>query len=128
MKALLLSVLLFMQGADIINAAQRLFPAETVASNSTSTGFLITFTSLSGGQNYSFVMEPGFYNVDNKWQIAAGFYDVTFSPLSSPYGATYFSANGSNTTKYGSSNTGPVTLSNVQLYEGGGNQVIISPQ
>ena len=117
-----------MQGADIINAAQRLFPAETVASNSTSTGFWITFTNLSGGPSYSFVMEPGFYNVDNKWQLTAGFYDVTFTPLSSTYGPTYFAANGSNITKYGSSNTGTVTLSNVQFYEGGGNQITISPQ
>lgn len=119
MKALILSVVLFLQSNVLI-------PAETVASNSTATGFTISFTHLSNSHVYTYYMEPGFYNHSNKWQLEPGFYTITFTPASSTYGPTAFLANGENVSKYGASNSGVVTLNNVQLYEGGGNQVIIT--
>jgi hypothetical protein len=127
MKTLIMALVLFLQGNQHPNT-QPLVPAETVAWNTSSTGFTVTITRIADNQTSTFSMPPGFYNIDNKWQLVAGLHNVTFTPTGgSSYGPTTFSANGESTTRYNSVNTGPVTLSNIQLYEGGGNQVNIQP-
>lgn len=103
-------------------------PAETLGSNYTTTGFVLTLYRYADNQTYTHNMPAGFDNVGNKWQLVAGSYRVTFTPVNNAsYGPTSFGANGSGTTRTNTTNTGAVTLNNVQIYEGGGNQIMINP-
>jgi len=128
MKTLLLSMLLLMQTGLVGQTAPkttRYDAAETVGSNWSGTGFVMTLYHIADNQTTTYLIPDGFYNIDDKWQLIAGTYNVTFTPIGgATFASTKFWVNSKDA--YGSG-TGSVTVSNVELYEGGGNQVMISP-
>lgn len=135
MKTLVLSLLLtahspatLPQPIKPFNVMNLMIPAETVATNTTSTGFTLTMYHISDNQTRTFSMPPGFNNIGNKWQLVAGHFNLTFTPVGgASYGPTKFLANTGGIYRYNAVNTGSVTLSNIEFYVGGGNQIIIEP-
>lgn len=133
MNAIILSFLLLLQGSlsgnqqtDDKKMERVWFPAETVGTNVSSYGFTMTLLSWDN-QVYNFNLYPGFDNIDNKWQLVAGIYTVTFTPTAGWYGPVNIWFNAQGTSRYNSYNTSPIVFNNLELYSGGGNQVFIGP-
>lgn len=125
LSAMMLAPVAFADARPVSGNMVAFADAITVASNFTAIGFSITLTPVAGGTPIMYYMEPGFYNHENQWHIPEGFYNVTFTPFGSYIPTTYIGINGVGVTKY-TTGSAPVSFTNVQLYPGGGNQVLIS--